>query len=328
MQENLLDYLACPNCGCEKIELQISKKEGQEISFGTLICCDCFSRFPIIGGIPSMLPRIYESEEKSETNLTLESSIYDIRKSEMLFRDTHATGYDNISRAQAQLEIDYVMDELNLSQGKKYTLLDLGCGTGRVLLSLIPYAQNLIGIDFSLESLRLLKSKLRNVENSGSVHLIHGDAAQPALKNKLFDAIVSVQLVQSFPDEETRLALLKQIHRVARPQASFVLSTFYYSLLKQLRARYIKNPEDDIYEREGLHLGHLYYHNYSSKELNDLFIKSGFKTLRKRGVNTPLTRRYGVVGAKIEKLLKWSGILTPFSHWITVSAFVETEDEM
>lgn len=323
MRESLLSFLACPNCTSETIRLEVDEFEKDQIVSGVLTCNGCLSRFPIVSGIPSMLPKNYGKAEKDVSDLSLASSVDFIQRSEMIFRDNHAVVYDTLSAAQAQLEIDFVLDELKFNSKKKYNILDLGCGTGRVLLPLLPHSATLIGVDFSLESLHLLKNKLDKAGNPQNVHFIHGDAAYPPMKSSLFDALVCVQLLQSFPNTETRLAVLKQIRRLARPGARFVLSVFYYSALKILRAKAIKDPSQDVYEREGLHLGTLYYHNYTSREIAGLLIQAGFKVLRKRGVNTPLTRRYGLVGARIEKLMKWSGILTPISHWITVSAVLQ-----
>lgn len=325
MRESLLNFLSCPNCGSESIQLEIVEVIKDEIVSGVLTCNGCLTRFPIISGIPSMLPKSYVKIEKDVSNLSLASSVDFIQQSEMIFRDNHANVYDNLPSAQAQLEIEFVLDELKLDLQKGYNILDLGCGTGRALLSLVPYSATLVGVDFSLESLYLLKSKIDAVRNAGDVHLIHGDAAHPPLRNSLFDTITCVQLLQSFPDINTRLAVLKQVRRVARPEARFVLSVFYYSLLKKMRAKAIKDPAQDVYEREGLHLGTLYYHNYTGQEITELLRQSGFKVLKKRGVNTPLTRRFGFVGAKIEKLLKWSGVFTPISHWITVSAVLKND---
>jgi len=323
MRETLLNFLACPNCGSELIRLERVEVIRDEIVSGVLTCIGCLSRFPIVSGIPSMLPNNYSKIEMDTSNLSIASSVDFIQQSEMIFRDNHAAVYDSLSAAQAQLEIDFVLDELKLNPPKRYNILDLGCGTGRSLLPLVSYAETLIGVDFSLESLYLLKSKLDAAGVPGNVHLIHGDAAHPPLRNSLFEMITCVQLLQSFPDIDTRLAVLKQVRRLAHPQARFVLSMFYYSLLKKMRAKDIKDPAQDVYEREGLHLGTLYYHNYTSQEITSLLRQSGFRVLKKRGVNTPLTRRYGLVGAKIEKLLKWSGVFTPISHWMVVSAILQ-----
>lgn len=300
--------------------MEVDEVQGDEIISGIIACIRCFSHFQIISGIPSMLPNNYGKIIKNASILTVKSSVDLIQQSEMIFRDSHASVYDTLSTAQAQLEIDFVLNELKLDFHKTITILDLGCGTGRALLPLLPYSAPIIGVDFSLKSLYLLKTKLDKIGNPENVHLIHGDATRPPLKSGIFDAIVCVQLLQSFPDLDTRLAVLNQVHRMAHPASRFVLSVFYYSLLKRLRAKTIKDPGQDVYEREGMHLGTLYYHNFTGQEITELLRQSGFKVLKKCGVNTPLTRRYGTIGAKMEKLLKWSGVFIPVSHWITVSA--------
>lgn len=323
MNINLLTYLECPICGCDSISLDIEQEIKGDVTSGHIICENCKTHFPIINGIPSMLPHNNDIECRPTLELALSSSLDSIQTSEMKFRNDHAYGYDTLSVEQANLEIDFVLDELTLLPTHKHTILDLGCGTGRALLSLIPYSQTLIGVDFSFESLKVLQAKLNSLGPNNNIHLIHGDALHPPLKENQFDIITSIQLLQSFPSADIRLSVLKEIHRVAKPNAKFVLSVFYYSLLKQMRAKSIKDPSQDVYEHEGLHLGRLYYHNYTKQELRYLLTQAGFKTIHMKGVNTPLTRRFGHVGVQIEKVLKSTGVFTPFSHWITVSAIVE-----
>ena len=224
-----------------------------------------------------MLPQKYGISEKNVSNISLASSADFIQQSEMNFRDDHAIEYDTLPAPQAQLEMEFVLDELKLAPYKKHSVLDLGCGTGKALLHLIPHAAALIGIDFSLESLYRLKSKLDAAGYPENVHLIHGDATHPSLRKGSFDVITCIQLLQAFPDRETRLAVLTEAHRMAKPGARFVLSVFHYSLLKRARARTIKDPAQDVYEREGLHLGELYYHNYTGKEIAQLLDKLDLK---------------------------------------------------
>ncbi len=55
MKNELMEILACPLCRGD-LELEVVEKEGGEITKGTLICAACRQTYPIIGGIPNLLP--------------------------------------------------------------------------------------------------------------------------------------------------------------------------------------------------------------------------------------------------------------------------------
>lgn len=63
MKRRLLDILACPMCKHYPIDLLVFE-EGQEIEAGILTCSSCGRWYPIIDGIPHMLPdELRECEE-------------------------------------------------------------------------------------------------------------------------------------------------------------------------------------------------------------------------------------------------------------------------
>ena len=55
MKKKLMDILACPECRFEELEL-IILKENEEIEEGVIYCSNCKRFYPIIDGIPVMLP--------------------------------------------------------------------------------------------------------------------------------------------------------------------------------------------------------------------------------------------------------------------------------
>ena len=55
MRTELLEILVCPLCKGE-LELDATKRDGDEIVEGVLTCQDCGERYPIEDTIPNMLP--------------------------------------------------------------------------------------------------------------------------------------------------------------------------------------------------------------------------------------------------------------------------------
>ena len=55
MKRELVDILACPVCK-GKLELKMETEEGGEITTGSLHCGSCNVDYPIVDGIPNLLP--------------------------------------------------------------------------------------------------------------------------------------------------------------------------------------------------------------------------------------------------------------------------------
>jgi uncharacterized protein YbaR (Trm112 family) len=55
MKRKLMDILACPVCKGE-LELGVEEENEQEIVTGSLYCQKCNVHYPIVGGIPNLLP--------------------------------------------------------------------------------------------------------------------------------------------------------------------------------------------------------------------------------------------------------------------------------
>jgi len=55
MKKELMDILACPVCKGE-LELSVEAEDGNEVITGSLYCPKCDVRYPIVDGIPNLLP--------------------------------------------------------------------------------------------------------------------------------------------------------------------------------------------------------------------------------------------------------------------------------
>jgi len=90
------------------------------------------------------------------------------------------------TKAYLQAEIEFVLQKMSSSMA----VLELGCGYGRVLLPLLHRARSVVGIDTSMQSLRMATEF---VGRSNSVHLAAMDAAQMGLQSQSFDLTICIQ---------------------------------------------------------------------------------------------------------------------------------------
>jgi SAM-dependent methyltransferase len=107
-------------------------------------------------------------------------------------------------------------------------VLELGCGTGRVLVPLAPSCATLWGLDSSPAMLELCREKLRSTGRSGRrTRLILGDMASFDL-GATFDLVIApYRSFQSLLEDEQVKGCLSCIKRHLAPGGSAVLDVFH-----------------------------------------------------------------------------------------------------
>jgi len=157
---------------------------------------------------------------------------------------------------------------INTLPQKKFSIVDLGCGEGYILLALkkkglLTNASKIIGIDKSKSRTQRLKKK--------KIKVICSDASNVSpLKNNSIDYIICSQLIEHVKDDKS---LLKEINRILKKNGKLYLS----SVVKKKYAWYFykKNNQrvlDPTHLRE-----------YSSKnEFINLLKSNGFKILKSK----------------------------------------------
>ena len=143
------------------------------------------------------------------------------RKLELRRRYDQTAGIYDRRYAEIQ-RVKYQVIVKNLPK-KTRRILDLGCGTGMFFDELSRHAELLVGVDASLEMLRVA-----NVRR-GEAALALADADQLPFADGSFDAVASVTLLQNMPDPA---ATVREVARVLRPGGHAILT-----ILKRKRSR-------------------------------------------------------------------------------------------
>jgi len=115
-------------------------------------------------------------------------------------------------------EIRYVLKKITSGQ----YILELGCGYGRVLSSLIQKTDRVVGIDTSLESLQFAK---KFIIPSEKCSLLRMDAEHMAFSNQIFDVVICVQNgISAFHVDPQEL--IQESIRVIKPHGLVLFSSY------------------------------------------------------------------------------------------------------
>ncbi len=121
-----------------------------------------------------------------------------------------------------------------LPQTAEPAVLDLGCGTGLELgyyFETVP-ASKITGIDLSVGMLEVLRGKFPD----RALTLIAGSYFDVPLKERAFDAAVSVESLHHFTKEE-KIPLYEKVRKALKPGGFLILTDYFAASDEEERAR-------------------------------------------------------------------------------------------
>jgi len=257
---------------------------------GIAECPTCRARYRISNGVLDLLPG--------------QQPVDDVSAQEIVARDADAPSYDDrFSSVRNEMELPSTLAGLDLSQK---TVLELGCGTGRVTTLLQKNARTVIAVDFSRESLRILSRKLRGATN---VALLLADATQLKLPAECFELVISTQLLEHVSPAD-RQRIFAQVERSLKPGGAFVFTVYHHSLLRRLK----RAP------RDGFHAGQIRFHYFTASELKrEVCQHFSICDLHPIQIPAPL-RRLGVPAGWLSRKLERVPVLNSFGSLLKMDA--------
>ncbi len=121
-------------------------------------------------------------------------------------------------RQYLEAEVNHILQKIRPGD----TVLELGCGYGRILPRLAQKARWVIGIDTSLTSLLLGREMLCGISNC---YLLNMDAVRLALGDWIFDRVVCIQNgISAF--HVNQRDLIRESIRVAKPGGTVLFSSY------------------------------------------------------------------------------------------------------
>jgi len=169
-------------------------------------------------------------------------------------------------------------------------LLDLGCGNGRHSLLFSSRAGQVIGIDFSLNLLRIANQKRTSLQID-NISYILADISFLPFKNESANNIIFLATLHHIPHSVNRLSALLEIKRVLNPLGNCLITTwrrwqkrFFWHFLKEIFHYLVKfesfSEFGDIYIPWTKQTGEpvqRFYHLFTQREMKKLTKKAEFQ---------------------------------------------------
>jgi len=155
-----------------------------------------------------------------------------------------------------------------LSIGKRFAILDVGCGGGRTVSKLATIATEgkVFGVDYSDESVAATKRLNARAIADGRVDVRNGSVSQLPFADDEFDLVTAVETHFWWPDLPGDM---REVFRVVKPGGALVLIAEIYKGANTMAAKLVEKHAS----RVGMTL-------LSVEEHRDIFTGAGFSDVR------------------------------------------------
>ncbi|MGL4175619.1 MAG: class I SAM-dependent methyltransferase [Dermatophilaceae bacterium] len=121
-------------------------------------------------------------------------------------------------------DIETILARLGLRRGD--SVLDLGCGTGRIAVELARRGMSVCGVDNNMDALALARDAAATATNStdwaGRIELVEADMRDLPWRQQ-FDAVISWYTSFGYTDDDTERSILRGVRSALRENGRFLL---------------------------------------------------------------------------------------------------------
>ncbi|MCP3682787.1 MAG: methyltransferase domain-containing protein [bacterium] len=214
MKQRLLNFIVCPYCS-GKLKCETFVSEGKEIFEGVLKC-NCGRCYPIVRGVPRMLPDSLRMDSVRSTYPKFYSKYQEQlgaqtgegKESQKIVKEKRRTlkafGYEWKKKKFSVRYREYLDQFLDLIHPikpdffKGKLVLEGGCGTGRHTYYSADFGAEIIGVDLS-DAVDVAYDKTKGLPKA---HVIQADIYKLPFKKQMFDYVFSVAVLHHLPDPE------------------------------------------------------------------------------------------------------------------------------
>ena len=199
MKKHLIKYFICPMCRRDGFDIQIVEQADSEVIQGQLACSSCNRIYPIVDGIPylvsddirgcyNLTATLHQSERSDSVESAQSQMETEVKVANIRFHDKIAQTYEKdahtlriFQEGKGSQERIKEIVKLLRSKTSGNLFLDVGCGSGNVLKFASECFEQTIGLDISVEMLKISRGR--------SLDVAIADAYKMPIKNEIVDAI-------------------------------------------------------------------------------------------------------------------------------------------
>ncbi len=116
-------------------------------------------------------------------------------------------------------DVEIILSDMGEYAPPEATVLEIGCGAGRMLKPLAKRFKRVYGVDVSTEMIRLAEERLQGLRNVQTWSNNGQDLEY--LRNASVDLVISYVTFQHIPDRGAIIAYINEAYRVLRPGGAF-----------------------------------------------------------------------------------------------------------
>jgi SAM-dependent methyltransferase/uncharacterized protein YbaR (Trm112 family) len=250
MYLRLLDFLRCPSCQSrlKSVILEsVPEADGGEITSGLLHCVGCAHWFPVVRGIPRMLPGALQEHWATLRTHIPQPAPESLRSLIESLNSPPSISYDQQTRENFSYEWDnheiagttwgmqlsdrvrwFFLEPLRITAGelRGKVMLDAGCGNGSQSVAYTALGLEVIAVDLSsgLEHGHAYR-RLHAGADPAKVHFVQADLQRPPLAPASLDIIHSAGVLHHTPDT---LQTFRALRPLLRPGGTFYVWLYKY----------------------------------------------------------------------------------------------------
>jgi len=153
---------------------------------------------------------------------------------------------DYVNNTYSQWELGLLDQSLGDIRGK--SILDMGCGVGRITIELLRAGANVTSLDNSHKMLEITEAKAKTAALDTHLQLVKSSAHEIPLPDETFDIVVCVGLLEHLP-LDVRSQALKEVDRVLKRggKAYIIVNNENSLFLKRNRSYQMDAQREDGY---------------------------------------------------------------------------------
>jgi len=207
------------------------------------------------------------------------------------------TGYEQIAEEFNETRKKFLWSELVRLAGMVEdgdSVLDAGCGNGRLLEALKEKKINYLGVDNSGKLIELAKINGSKFSVPNFRFQVADILELDKLNSEKFDHVFCIAVLQHIPGKDLQIEALRQMKNKLKSGGKIILSNWNLWSQKKIRTRIIKFALKKIFARSKMDFGDVlfdwknsrgepvakrYYHAFTGRSLYKVIKKAGFKKI-------------------------------------------------